>query len=1055
MSRFTHLLSWATTKKSRSARVRQTSRGRRSRFLSLESLEGRALLAMLVSDALSGPNDTTISGTVYEDLNSNGIKDDGEAGLADWQVYLDLDNSGTLNTDAVGAEEPSAMTNGDGDYTIGNSVTGFLKPFTYRVGEVLQAGWSSTGLVSRDVVVTAGDESKFADFFNFAGGDIVGTVFNDLDEDKVRSIDPGTGLLEPGLAGWTVFLDLDGNKNPTPDPADRTTITDSNGFYSFTGLPADEYEVYEVVPDGWEATRDNKENATVVALQQTSLDFGNANIGSTGSLRGTIWQDENIDGIRNVDPDTLEFTEPGLPDWTVWVDLDFNGVADPSETTLTDANGMYAFLSLPEGDYVLTEVLPDGWVVSPEFDSQQVVSIEAGKDTIADDFANSNTLNGSLHGTVWNDLNRNGVRDTDLSGAFTDPGLQDWTVYLDLNRNLALDPLEPFALTDAVGGYAFSDLQIGEYEVLEIVPTGWETAPTFDDNETVTVFSGTDTLVPDFANFNLSSLLAGSASGTVWDDLNGSGIRDVNPGTGTFSEPGLSGWTVFADLNFNGILDVGTDPQALSDGDGLYSLTGLLPGTVTIIEQSQTGWRATAPSTRIRTFALHNGENLTGLDFGNERLKDSTIRGTVFADTDKDTTRDAGERGLADIVVYLDTDNDSTLDPGEPQTVTSADLFYTPAVDEAGTYGFTHLASGTYNVRAIVPITLSATPADQLLHVVNISAAEDRSGVDTAAVFRANEIHGVRFDDANGNHQRDAGEVGVGGVTVFVDVDRDDVQDADEPSTVTLADGSYSFGDLSPGAYVVREVVLPGHEQTYPTTVGGILWPSGVSNAKVGNVSPESIEVSLATDQIHSQIVSITLPNTGALTNLVDVFLLFDDTGSFVNNSPIVRAAFPDIIAALQSSLPGIDLGFGVGRFEEYGSFAYEYSTGRPFVLNQPIVAASTANYMTAIQAALNRTTPGYGGDGPETDIEALYQLVTGVGFDGNNNGSVLDGGRAGLAAPQLNPGNSGDVPSFASFQADPAASVFPAAGTVGGAGFRAGALPIILTATDIGFAPV
>ena len=108
---------------------------------------------------------------------------------------------------------------------------------------------------------------------------------------------------------------------------------------------------------------------------------------------------------------------------------------------------------------------------------------------------------------------------------------------------------------------------------------------------------------------------------------------------------------------------------------------------------------------------------------------------------------------------------------------------------------------------------------------------------------------------------------------------------------------------------------------------------------------------------------------------------------------------------------------------------------------------------MTAIQAALNRTTPGYGGDGPETDIEALYQLVTGVGFDGNNNGSVLDSGPAGLAATQLNPGNSGDVPSFASFQADAGASVMPAAGTVGGAGFRAGALPIILTATDIGFA--
>lgn len=1029
----------------RRALRRQVSCHNKRRFLSLEALEARSLMAVLVSDAFSGPKDTTISGTVYEDLNSNGLKDNGENGIAGWTVYLDLDNSGTLNNDAMGTKEPTAVTNVDGDYVLGNSLMGFLKPSTYRVGEVVQAGWSSTGLLSRDVVVAAGKESKLTDFFNFAGGEIVGTVFNDLDGDKVRSVNPATGDLEPGLAGWTVFLDLDGNKNPLPDPADRTTVTDSYGFYSFTDLPANEYEVFEVVPAGWEATKDNKENATVIALQQSSLDFGNANIAEVGSLSGTIWQDENVDGIRNVDPLTLEFTEPGLADWTVWVDLNYDGVADPSESTVTDANGKYQFLSLPAGNYLLTEELPDGWVVSPEFASQQIVTIEAGRDTIADDFANSNILNGSLRGIVWNDANRNGLRDKNLAGDFLEPGLASWTIFLDLDRNGTQDPLEPATVTGADGSYSFLDLQVGEYKVREVVPTGWEVAPTFSDNESVVVFSGTETLVPDFANFSLSTLLPGSVSGTVWNDLNDSGIRDV-------SEPGLAGWTVFADLNSNGVLDSG-DTSAVSDTTGAYSLTGLLPGTVTIVEQSMSGWRATSPPSRTRTLPLRNGDTLTGQDFGNAQLKDSTIRGTVFADSDQNGTRGAGERGLADIVVYLDVNNNSSLDVGEPQTVTSADQFYTPSIDEAGTYSFTHLSAGTYTVRVIVPATLSATPAGELVHLVTITAAEDRSGVDTAAVFRKNEIHGVRFDDTNGNHQRDVGEAGVAGATVYIDRDRDNVMDADEPRTVTADDGSYSFRDLPPGAYVVREIVSAGHEHTYPTTTGGTLWPSGISNPAVGNVTPSSITKSLATGESYLQTVSITLPNTGALTNLVDVFLLFDDTGSFVNNSPIVRAAFPNIIATLQASLPGIDLGFGVGRFEEYGNFAFEYSTGRPFVLNQPIVAANTAGYMTAIQAALNRTTPGYGGDGPETDIEALYQLVTGAGFDGNNNGSVLDSGPAGLATTQLNPGASGDVPSFASFLADPGASVLPAAGTVGGAGFRAGALPIILTATDIGFA--
>ncbi len=231
------------------------------------------------------------------------------------------------------------------------------------------------------------------------------------------------------------------------------------------------------------------------------------------------------------------------------------------------------------------------------------------------------------------------------------------------------------------------------------------------------------------------------------------------------------------------------------------------------------------------------------------------------------------------------------------------------------------------------------------------------------------------------------------------------------------------------------------------------MWPAGVSNPAVGNVTPLSITQSLADGEHFSQNVTITLPGSGGLTNLVDVFLLFDDTGSFTNNSPIVRGAFPTIMADLQASLPGVDLGFGVGRFEEYANFASEYATGRPFVLNQPIVASSTTGYQAAIQAALNRTAPGYGGDGPETDIEALYQLVTGLGFDGNNNGTVTDSGAAGLSSTQLTPGASGDVPSFASFTVDTASGALASAGTIGGGGFRAGALPVILLATDIGFA--
>jgi hypothetical protein len=660
-------------------------------------------------------------------------------------------------------------------------------------------------------------------------------------------------------------------------------------------------------------------------------------------------------------------------------------------------------------------------------------------------------LNGSIRGTIWHDRFGDGVRDTNaLTGEVLDPPLASWQVYLDRNRNGLLDAGEPTSLTDATGSYTFPDLQVGAYSVVEVVPLGWEPTLGFSDRQTVVVRSGTQAVARDFANFDLSTIIPGTVSGTVWHDRNGNAIRDTT--VGGFLDQGLSGWVVYVDANSNGLFDTG-EPNATTSATGAYTINGVNPGTVTLREVVQADWRPTNPLLASRSFVLRNNQNLTGQDFGNFAVLEGVIRGTIFADRNRNGLRDAGEPGVVGATVYLDVNNNGVLDAGEQSQSSSVDQFYTPAVDEAGTYGFTHLGSGTYPVRVVLAENFSATPAEQLVHSVTIASTDVRTGVDTAAWYRSNEIHGTCFEDLNRNHVYDTGESVRSGVTVFVDLDRDDLMDPDEPTSVSGSDGSYSFVGMSPGAYVVRQVVGSGRNSSYPQTVGGTLWPSGTSNAPVGMVTPRNIEVSLAAGATHRQLVSLTLPLTGALTDLVDVFLLFDDTGSFVGNSPIVRAAFPAIMTQLQGSLPGADLAFGVGRFEEYANFASEYATGRPFILNQPIVSASTPGYQTAIQAALDRTTPGYGGDAPETDIEALYQVVTGRGFDGNNNGSLLDSGAAGLAQTQLNPGTSGDVPPFTSFLPDPASSVLPASGSLGGAGFRAGALPVILTATDVGFA--
>ncbi|MFN6108242.1 MAG: SdrD B-like domain-containing protein, partial [Planctomycetaceae bacterium] len=1037
---------FARTLLSRASQGQRRKRpGLRTR-VATEVLETRQLLSSRVADVLKGNVDTMITSLVVEDINSNGVKDENDETLANWRVYIDLDNSGTYNQDDVGDWEPSGLTNVDGEFSIKR-----LIPGTYRIAEVVQAGWTPTAAISRDVVVQNRKETKTR-FFNFAGGNVEGTVWNDLDGDGVRAVDPDSGeFLEPGLAGWTMFVDV--NDNLTQDAGDPNTVTEALGFYRFENLAPRDYEVYQVLPTGWEPTRQSDTHQTVgiVGLQTALQDFGNFS-GTHGGLRGTAWNDLNFNATRDVDPLTGAPVEPGLEGWTVFIDDNEDGILNAGEpVTETDAAGNYFFPTLPTGTHKVTQILPDDWFVVAGYDNSWSLEVFVGEITIAPDFANFTVLNGSVSGTIWEDRFRDGARDVDLLGTFLDPGIAGWSLFLDLNRNLAFDAGEPTTVTNSQGDYTFTDLQVGDYELFQVVPSGWEPTLGYDISQTVTVFSGANSRAGDFANFNLSSIIPGTIQGTVWSDLNANGVRDVS-GLGGFSDPGIAGRTVFVDLNNNGLHET-SEPSAITAADGTYTISSVNPGTITILEVVPAGWSATNPSTAARTVVLRNGGTLTGIDFGNYARQEGVIAGTVFHDANANGIRDAGEPGLDGLTIWLDTNNNAALDPGEQRVTTVADQFFTPAINEAGNWEFTHLPAGAYVVRVQIPEVLSATPEGARSFSLDLAVAGLQTGLNTAARYRFNEIHGTRFHDDDGDGVRDAGEAGVAGATVYLDLDRDDIHDESEPFTSTSVDGTYSFTGLNPGAYVVRDLLEAGHEHTYPNTVGGTLWPTGTSNPTVGNVSPTSISTSLAQGASHRQSVSLTLPGSGALTNLVDVFLLFDDTGSFTGNSPIVRGAFPTIIDSLNVALPGVDLGFGVGRFEEYANFAAEYSTGRPFILNQPIVTTSTTGYLAAIQAALNRTTPGYGGDGPETDIEALYQLVTGLGFDGNNNGSVLDSGAAGLVSTQLTPGLSGDVPSFASFVADTANGMLPASGTVGGGGFRAGALPIVLLATDIGFA--
>ncbi|MGV2340836.1 MAG UNVERIFIED_CONTAM: hypothetical protein LVR18_44925 [Planctomycetaceae bacterium] len=941
-----------------------------------------------------------VVGTIFDDPNENGIKDPTEGGISGWTAFADLNSDGLLS-----ATEPSAIANADGDYVITGVPAG-----TVRIQEIPVGAYRATagGLFPllnarefRTVTVTAAGSVR-ADFGNWIPqiGTIQGIVWNDANGDGLR----GTG--ETPLASQSVWVDL--NANGLQDTGEPVRTTDAGGNYSFVNIRTGIYSVTQTVPAGFITAEGRPAVVQTIVVRNGvhNVDFYDLQP-LNGSLSGTLWNDADGNGL-------FATTELPLSDWTVFLDTNNNSVPDGGEPRQqTAADGTYTFNPSAYGTKTVRVVTPPNWAVTGPPAGFTSFRLLNGENRTGVSFGVRENV-GTVRGFVWNDLNGDGLQSP------AETPLENVPVFIDNNGDGIQAADEPATISAADGTWVFAKVPSGPRSIVQVVPAGWITAIGKPQTVNTTVaIGGTSTV----AFFDLLPAL-GTVSGIVFDDVNADGLLN---GTDSL----LEGWQIFADLNADGLLNPG-EPSAISDPLGSYTLSGLPYGNTVIRQVLQTGFSATTFPAGFTSFLLLNGENRTAVNFGNRDLHQFSFSGNVFHDANANGVRDPGERGLSGITVFLDTNTNGLLDLGEPSTVTQVDYFFTPAIDETGNYSFTHLGRGNYSVREIVPPTQNATPPEVRVRTVQLPALTTATA-DFPNRFRASEIHGVVFHDTDADGILDASEYRRPDVPVFLDLDRDDFCDLDEPQTISGPDGSYAFSSLLPGAYVVREKVRPPGNISVPPTGGGILWPPGTSRPASGNVTPTSLQLTLAAGQSSLQNVSLTLPGTGSLSTLVDVFLLFDDTGSFTANSPIVRAAFPTIISTLQTSLPGIDLAFGVGRFEEYGSFAAEFSTGRPFILNQPIVESTRPGFSTAIQAALDRTTPGYGGDGPETDIEALYQLVTGLGFDGNNNGSTLESGPAGPANTQLNPGDSGDVPAFSSFQPDPTTGVLAPAGTIGG----------------------
>lgn len=95
---------------------------------------------------------------------------------------------------------------------------------------------------------------------------------------------------DPGLAGWTIYLDQ--NENGFRDPGERFVLTDENGEYAFTGLTNGTYTVREQAQSGWRQTLPEAaypDDGYVIQLTSGQIvqdvDFGNTEVAESANHR--------------------------------------------------------------------------------------------------------------------------------------------------------------------------------------------------------------------------------------------------------------------------------------------------------------------------------------------------------------------------------------------------------------------------------------------------------------------------------------------------------------------------------------------------------------------------------------------------------------------------------------------------------------------------------------------------------------------------------------------------------------------------------------------------
>ncbi len=779
---------------------------------------------------------TALEITVYNDLNANGLRDEGEppfAGAAlnilvqesalisaqsdgSGQIYIPVLRGGEMALSlTLPAGQVFTVPGKNNHFTALNAQSSITLPIDLQNGQVtrLQAGVTLPASIS-------------------------GTLFND---ENVSGLPENEG----GLNGFTVQA-IDANGLVAAE-----TTTDENGFYRLDALLPAPHVIRFCLKDAYVfsdyADVDVANRNQVVA--QTALHGETAVLPlapgqQLESICGGAFRSATVSGSVLLSAGKAAETLTGGMENVLVELLDADGFAvSDTTTTRTIGDGFFYLKGALPGEYMLQFTLPEGCIFTDPLLNSNVYTTELMTLGAAEDLtlpALAAVPAGTLNGSIYYDSNVNGQFDQGAESIYE--GIVVTLVNLDYDMTYETRTMED-------GSFAFYDLRPGAFTISVTLP------------EALCFAHDASSLLPasiQSAATAKFTLLAGQA-------YDGSNIAVTTPA-------GLSG-TLYYDLSNNNLLDPvdfgadgitivlqSADAQhsytAITDEDGRFTLSPIVSGNYHLLVSltgdciPSDGNPAKLENGFYRSdVRIENGEQAQ-LDYA--ILRYATISGRVYS-------TDGTLKGVAGRTVTLLNESGAQL----KQAVT----------DENGVYSFANLKPGAYYLSCDLPddsyefarkgsdsvITHAEPPACEKITVPMGESISCRIGIGTPG-----RLGDTAWLDRNRNGLQDAGEEGVPGIEIALYLYGEKVAE-----TVTDGYGRYQFADVFPGTYDMK-VTMP---KELRATVQRSDFPL------LGSILPE-------TDDAIVEFGGVLIPSGGRNLNCDLGFVLVEDDvypGSMMN----------------------------------------------------------------------------------------------------------------------------------------------------------------------------